>query len=184
MFESYTARVDFSEKARSGVRRVHFIMPHVPSLIKRRAYAIYKMPNCAEIMVSLEEDFFRMIDAIDHDIAELQKKIAGAKKKEDVSGLIRARMHLVNQKNILYANKFEFVYRGVGYDTPVCVPSIFLEEIGVTAQDKVLCIAYNPSTGEIILHSQSDAWKYDYNDEPDRYQERRTKFTFSKKSAG
>ncbi len=183
MFEFYSTEVDFSKGPEHGIQRVNFILPHLPGLVKRKTYAIYKMPGCSEIMVSPEEDFFRMISAIEADIADLSDKIVNSKKREDVSALERERQDLINQKNILFANKFDFVYRGTGYPTPVCVTSIFLEEIGITAENNNLCIAYNTLTGEIILHSEQDHWKYDYSEEPDAYRERRS-FIFNKKSAG
>ncbi|MGN0621385.1 MAG: hypothetical protein ACI4I9_05920 [Porcipelethomonas sp.] len=183
MFEFYSTEVDFSREPERGIQRVNFIMPEIPSLEKRKSYAIYKMPGCSEIMVSPEEDFYRMIAAIEADADKIAEKISAAKKRDDVSALEAERQDLLNQRNILFANKFNFVYRGYGYPTPVCVTSIFLEEIGVTADNNTLCMAFNTSTGEIILHSEQDRWKYDYSEEHEKYRDRRS-FIFNKKFVG
>ena len=187
MFEFYRSKDNFSEKEERWQQHVQFIMPGVPALVKRKSYAVYKMPGCSEIMVSPEEVFSEMINNIDNDINLLTEKITDKRKRnqqEDIEKLKKEKMDLIYQKNFIYSNKFDFIYRGSGYQTPVSVPASFLEEIGINEQNDELCIAYNVNSGEIIIHSEADKWKYDYSGESDVYRERRSGSIFMKKFVG
>lgn len=183
MFKFYSSEVSFSDKIEHGVQRVQFIMPCIPVLIKRKTYAVYKMPGCSEIMVSPNEDFNRMLGAIEADIAKLCEKISVTHDSDELKDLKNEKYNLDLQYQFLMTNKYDFIYRGVGYDTPVCVPALFLEEVGVGEVDRNVYIAYNMETGEIIIHNKEDRWKYDSSEE-EEYRERRASSIFVKKFVG